>query len=369
MSTKIKLSVDVGKILDATLIAERIAGKKEALPILSCILICFESNGTVFFRATNLEASVEINMHCESDGSGKIAIPAGVLSQTIKSIGSGMVVLSVEDDNLVVESKGTKTIIKSIPNDEFPNLPAVAGRSGIHISRDRLICGIESVLYASSPSMIRPELGSIYIAVKDGKLFCVATDSFRLAEKVIIGERGGVEILIPLRHALELLHVLGRVGGSDVLLNIEESQLTVTADDVRFMSRVVDGNFPNYKEIIPRSFSTEVVVLKGDFSEMLKRARVFAGSDQHIGLHVYPQRKIFSATARSQNIGEISNSIDAALSGDDLDINFHIGYLADCLPVIGSDSIILGFAGVGKPLVIRGISDTSFTYLVMPLNK
>ena len=102
---------------------------------------------------------------------------------------------------------------------------------------------------------------------------------------------------------------------------------------------------------------------------MLRKARVFSGNDQYVGLHLYPKRKIFTATAQSPDVGEMSDSIDAAISGEDIDINFHIGYLADCIASIDSDSIILGFGGVGKPLVIRGVSDSNFTYLAMPLNR
>ena len=138
---------------------------------------------------------------------------------------------------------------------------------------------------------------------------------------------------------------------------------------MRYVSRVVDANFPNYKEIIPKKFETEATVLKSDFSEMLRKARVFAGADMHVGLHIYPKKKIFSALARSSDVGEMSDSIDAALSGEDLDINFHIGYLADCVTSIESDSLTLYFAGAGRPLVIKGVSDGSFMYLVMPLNR
>ena len=102
---------------------------------------------------------------------------------------------------------------------------------------------------------------------------------------------------------------------------------------------------------------------------MLRKARVFSGTDQHIGLHVYPKKKIFSATARSSDVGEMSDSIDAALSGEDMDINFHIGYLSDCLSSIESESITLNFSSIGRPLIIQGVSDSSFTYLVMPLNR
>jgi DNA polymerase-3 subunit beta len=199
----------------------------------------------------------------------------------------------------------------------------------------------------------------------------VATDSFRLAEKSIVGisAKNEVEVLIPLKHGNELSYILERLAEESINLSVDESQLVVSSGRVRYTSRVVDAQFPNYKEIIPKTFTTEATLLKGDFAEMLKKARVFSGNDQHVGLHVYPKKKIFSATARSQDVGEMSDSLDSALSGEDLDINFHIGYLADCIPSIESDSLTLQFAGVGRPLVVKGVSDASFTYLVMPLNR
>ena len=219
--------------------------------------------------------------------------------------------------------------------------------------------------------MIRPELGSVYVSIKKGGLVCVATDSFRLAEKTIRGGKGDEEneLLIPLKHALEVVHVLEHSETEDVSLESDESQLTVSADGVKYVSRVIEGTFPNYKEIVPKVFTTEATVLKNDFAETLKKARVFSGNDQYVGLHVYPKRKIFTATAQSADVGEMSDSIDAAVSGEDTDINFHIGYLADCLSSIGSDSITLSFAGPGKPLIIHGVSDPTFMYLVMPLNR
>lgn len=218
--------------------------------------------------------------------------------------------------------------------------------------------------------MIRPELGSIFVSIQDNAITCVATDSFRLAEKTI-PTRGkqDTELLIPLKHCQEILHVLESVQSDTVELIADEAQLVITGNGTRYMSRIVEGTFPNYKEILPKKYETEATVLKTDFIEMLKRARVFSGNDQHVGLHVYPAKKIFSATARSAEVGEMSDSIDAALTGADLDINFHIGYLSDCLSSVESDSIILGFSGAGKAAVIRGTSDASFMYLVMPLNR
>ncbi|MDO8561667.1 MAG: DNA polymerase III subunit beta, partial [bacterium] len=244
-------------------------------------------------------------------------------------------------------------------------------KKGFSVPRERLLSGIQAVSYAASLSMIRPELGSVYISIKKDGLVCVATDSFRLAEKKVKGPFGhdGGEILIPLKHAGELIYILEHIQDENVVLHVADSQLTVDSESLHFVSRVADGTFPNYQEIIPKEFVTEATVLKNDFAEMLRKARVFSGNDQHVGLHLYPKRKIFTATAQSPDVGEMSDSIDAAISGEDIDINFHIGYLSDCVSSIDSDSIILGFGGISKPLVIRGVSDSSFTYLAMPLNR
>jgi DNA polymerase-3 subunit beta len=364
-----KIGTTKEKILTAILMAERITGKKESLPILSCILI--DASKDIQLRATNLEAGIEIRVPGEVQEKGIIAIPAGVLSQTIRSISGDTITLSSEEGNLLIESRGTKTLIKAVPHEEFPALPGGTGKTTIQLSRERLIAGLQAVSYAASPSMIRPDLGSIYMVIKDGALTTVATDSFRLAEKTITqtGAKQSGEILIPLRHALELVHILEHLNEDMVALSTDDSQLIVEGGGARFVSRVVEAAFPNYREIVPKGATTEATLLKADFSEMLRKARVFSGNDMHVGLHVYPKKKIFSATARSNDVGEMSDSIDAALSGDDLDINFHIGYLGDCLASVASDSITLAFSGAGRPLVIRGVSDASFMYLVMPLNR
>ncbi|HEY4488057.1 MAG TPA: DNA polymerase III subunit beta [Candidatus Paceibacterota bacterium] len=364
-----KIATTKEKILNATLLAERVTGKRESLPILSCIR--FDAEKETIMRATNLEAGIEVRIPSEITEKGTIAVPATILSQTLRSISGDSIKLTTEEGNLLIESRGTKTLIKSVPHEEFPSLPTTTGAKGAEISRERLWHGLQAVSYAASPSMIRPDLGSVYLSLEDGSLTAVATDSFRLAEKKIseTGSKKNIELLIPLRHSLELQHILERLDEENVVLSGDDSQLVVAGGPLRYVSRIVDATFPNYKEIVPKKASTEATVLKADLADMLRKARVFAGNDQHLGFHMYPKKKIFTATARSNDVGEMSDSVDAALSGEDLDINFHIGYIAECLASIESDSVTLGFAGLGKPLVIRGVSDPSFMYLVMPLNR
>lgn len=357
------------KLLSAIQIAERVVGKKESLPVLSCVLLDVDKE--LFVRATNLESGIEIRVAGEPQEKGVIAVPVAVLSQTLRSTMGDKVTLKTDANNLILESRGTKTLIKAVSHSEFPQIPIQPGKKKLKLERVLLLQAIQSVSYAASSSMIRPELGSILVSLSSKKLTTAATDSFRLAEKVIMNGSGDgdSDILIPLKHALELVHILERVSDEHVTISAEDAQMTVVADNMQFISRVVDATFPNYKEIIPKTFETEATLLKSDLTEVLRKARVFSGSEQRVGLHVYPKKKVFDLTAQSAAIGEMSDSIDAALSGEDIDINFHIGYISDCLPIIGSDSVTLGFSGPGKPLVIRGVSDQSFLYLVMPLNR
>ena len=243
---------------------------------------------------------------------------AHVLTQTIRAVSAEKIDLRTEDSNLLIESRGTKTLIKAVPHNEFPTLSS-KDVSGIAVSRDLLLRGIQSVSYAASPSMIRPELGSVYVSMTASGIVTAATDSFRLAEKTILGTaKHDQELLIPLKHALELTYVLESIESETVEIHLNDSEITISGDDalvghVRYISRVVDGQFPNYQEIIPKKFTTEATVLKNDFAEMLRKARVFSGNDQHVGLHLYPKRKIFTATAQLSDVGEMSDSIDAAL--------------------------------------------------------
>lgn len=356
------------EILEAALIAERMVGKKESLPVLSCIYLAVEKD--ISLQATNLEAGVVVSFPGEVEKKGSAAVPVGVFVQTLRSVSAEKITISLEEGNVLVQAKGTKTLIKAVPHEEFPVIQQKS-KEFISVSRTAIIKGLQGTLYAASPSMIRPELGSVSVVLSGSTLVCAATDSFRLAEKTVRGVKASSEkeVLIPLKHAGELVHVLERINEEGVEISVEDSQLSVKGGRVFFVSRVIDGTFPNYKEVIPKSFSTEVTLLKNDFAELLRKARVFSGQEQRVGLHVYPKKKVFTGTAQSPEVGEMSDSIEAAVSGDDIDIFFNISYISDCLQSVESDSVSLGFAGPGRPLVIKGASNQDFLYLVMPLNR
>lgn len=365
-----KVSIRRTPFLEAVVLSERLVGKKESLPVLSCILI--DAQKLLTLRATNLEAGIEVEIAADIQEVGIVAVPATILSQTLRAITSDSITLSSgEEGNLLIEAQGTRTLIKTISSEEFPKLEPSSGTDTIRVVREKFLNGLQSVAYAASLSMIRPELGSVFVKFSPTEgIVCVATDSFRLAEKTISGATEGTgEVLIPLKHAQETIHLLEHMKEESIDISVDDVQMVLTGGGVRFLSRVIDAQFPDYKTIIPKNSTTTVTLLKNDLNDVLRKARVFSNKEQQVGFHIYPQRKIYTATARSQEIGEMSDSIDAALTGEDIDINFQIGYVADCISHLSTDSITMSFSGVGRPLIIRGAGDMSYTYLVMPLNK
>lgn len=363
--------VNKQKLLDTLVLAIRVVGKKESLPVLSCVLLEIKK-GTITVRATNLESGVEITIPAKSEETGTCAVPAQIFLQTIRTLRAAELTLSHNDKSLDINASGSSTAIHTIPHDEFPVIPAASAKRQFSIPQKTLTAGVQSVSYAAALSTIRPEFASVLLSYKDGAVVFAATDSFRLAEKRFhIPVKNPIpDVLIPIKNAQDMVHVFSEGGeNEEVQCTVHDAQIHAVMGPITFVSRVVDATFPNYEAIFPKRVTTEATLLLEDFAAVLQKARIFSAEAQHVGFHIYPKKKVFTAAAQSGVVGEMSDSIEAALTGEDIDINFNIPYIADCLQTIKADSVVLAFAGTGKPLIVRGVSDQTFTYLVMPLNR
>lgn len=358
------------RFAEAIALAMRVVGKKESLPVLSCVLIEVQK-GVVVLKSTNLESGVEIRLPARVGEIGACAVPAQVLLHALRTLRATEASIEYADNTLSLCAGGSVTEINTVPHEEFPRLPTPSSGTKFSLPVQALVGGIRAVSYAAAPSTIRPEFASIFISHKDGFLVFAATDSFRLAEKKITLpiKRNIPDILIPAKNAVDMIHLFEKNTEADALCTVAEEQLHVLAGGVSFISRVVDASFPNYEAIIPKSAETEVTLLKEDLANALHKARMFSGDTQQVGFHVYPKHKTCSLSARHASIGSMADSVDAALSGDDIDINFSIPLVQDCMQSIAADSIVIKFAGLGKPMVLKGVSDETFLYLVMPLNR
>ena len=346
----------------------RVVQKNPQLPVLGCIVIVAKNN-RVLVRATNLEVGVEYVLPGKIHTEGSVAISAPLLSSFITTLrGDGSITLSVSDSTLNAKTRNGTTKIKTISTEDFPTLPKSSGTT-FAIPASKLIESFESVAFCASPSIIRPELASIYLEGTEEGLVSVATDSFRLAEKKVpIPNNTPFEpILVPAKNILDILTVLD--GVDQVSVSLDDHHITFDTGKGFITSRLTSGNFPDYTQILPKDFKTHVTVLSQDFIQALKSVSIFSDSFQKVSVDVSPQEKKFLLLAQNPDAGETVEHIQAALEGEDVSMNFNHKYISDVYQVLQADSSYLSFAGAGKPLLIQGIGDTSFLYVVMPMNR
>lgn len=364
-----KIECSINKIKNALILVEKITGKNLTLPVLSSVLWVVD-NKTLKLRATNLNLGIEVIVPAKIEKEGVLAIRGDILSSLFSQLNNeGNVIFESINNNLSVKTKQNTILLKSIPYEDFPTIPIINGDSFL-IPIKTFIEGLKAVYYSSSVSEIKPEIGSVYIYPEDDLLFFVATDSFRLAEKKVkIKQKlnfGG--ILIPLKNTIEIIRVFeGKEG--DLKITLQKNQISFSTQDIYLTSRIIDGNFPDYKQIIPKGSITEAVVLKQEFMASLKISNIFSDKFNQITLKVDPIEKMFEIETNNTDIGENTTFISGALSGEAVSANFNYKYILDCFQSVTSDSINLQLNGKNKPMIVKPIGDSSFMYLIMPMNK
>ena len=364
-----KLECSMEKIKNALITVDRITGKNLTLPVLGSVL-WVATGKTLKLRATNLNIGIEIEIPAKIEKEGVIAIRSDILSSLFSILGGDSIVsFELFNDNLSVKTKLNTIILKSIPSEDFPTIPIIKGEE-LSIPAKKFLDGIKAVYYSASISEIKPEIGSVYIYPEEDMLIFVATDSFRLAEKrVKIKQKlsfGG--ILIPFKNTLEIIKVLEGVEG-DIKITLQKNQISFSTAELYLTSRVIDGTFPDYKQIIPKNNTTEVILLKQDLVSSLKISNIFSDKFNQITFNIKPKEKVFEIESKNSDIGENITLVSGAISGEDVLLNFNYKYIIDCFLSISSDSIFLEFNGNNRPMTIKPQGDPSFMYLVMPMNR
>jgi DNA polymerase III subunit beta len=365
-----KLECDKLKIETAVQKVSKLANKHLTLPVLSCVYFDLSDSNKLIVKATNLDIGVEIELKVKTIEKGCIAVPANVLLGVLSSIKEEKLILENKENNLKISSNKNSVIIKCLPHEDFPTIPRLSDFKSIKINSKDLISGFKSVWYSASNSNIKPELSSVYVFKDDGSLVFVSTDSFRLAEKKVNVKIPNEfpQTLIPFKNVSEIIKIFDDFE-EDIDIIFDKNQAAFITENIYVVSRLIDGSFPDYKQIIPKNFTTTATVLKNDLINSIKTSNIFSDTLNQVKLKIDIKNKQLIIESKNNDIGESKESIDASVSGDDVELNFNSRYITDCLQSIYSDSLILSFGGMGKPLVISGSIDRSFLYIVMPMNR
>lgn len=358
------------KLYEALHKADKLTSKNATLPVLSCVLLeAVDSFLTI--KATNLDIGVEIKIPVKVLKEGTVAIPSSLFVSYISNLSKDhKLTLEVVKGTLFITNEKNESQIKTVSHEDFPSIPRLESTKTFDISSDNLLDGLKSVWYSASTSSMKPELSSVYIYQKDDSIIFVATDSFRLAEKKVrVKNTNEFEsVLIPFKNVSEIIRIFDQFD-VDIQVVFDKNQIAFKTDGVYVVSRIIDGIFPDYNQIIPKTNSSEVVVLKNDLTQALKLSNIFANKFNQVTMTVRPSDGVFEIQSKDIDKGENRNVVQGTLRGVDIEISFNQRYITDSFNSIDSDSLTLYFNGSGKPLVIKGVGDTSFMYLVMPMNK
>jgi len=352
---------------------QKAVSKNQAVPAIENVL--FEARGDeLFIKATNIEVFVEYKITVALEKDGEFLIPVDILLQSIKNSNTQnkKITLELKKNTLHIKDGNSNFTIKTVNKEDFPIIkkPESLKNTKNTIDKDVFLKGVKSVYLFSSNMLVKPELSSVYIHKEDDNLVYVSTDQFRLAEKKIKhnSNENFQNILIPIKNINIIIKILESTEEQTLRFVSEENQLSFESDNLFVSSRILDLSFPDYKNIIPKEYKTKLIVLKEDFLNSLKKTALF--TDKFGKTEISLNNKKILLKTENKDIGEIEEQIDVVQEGEDnFKLNINNKYLQEGVLAINSDSVELWFLKEGSPLLLKGVGDDSFVYILMPMNN
>lgn len=349
--------------------AEKATGKNMSLPVLGTILFIAQKN-SLTLRATNLDIGVEFLIPATIKKEGSIALPGNTISSFVNTLQNVKTITGKTEQGILHLTAGANTVsLKTHPIDDFPTIPIVEEGDMLAIQSQKLIQGFKSVSYSAALNDIKPEFSGIYIHADKDHLVFVATDTYRLAEKKIKEKKTPdfQGIIIPNKNIQEIIRIFEGVD-DDISIVSNKNQVSFSTETIHISSRAINTPFPHYQEIFPKTYTTNATILKQDIIQALKIATIFSDKSGRVTLLVDPAKKQCKFISQEQNTGEQESYIQAAISGEYVEHDYNYRYILECLQYIPQDTVVFSISADGK-LIIQGLGDNTFTYLVAPLMK
>lgn len=363
-----KFSCKIENLKKGLQLVSHVVGKNQSLPILNNVLI-ETKEGSLNLSTTNLEIGIRTSVRGKVDKEGSVTIPARLMSEYINNLNSETVDLEVEKTNLKITSKGSSTTVKGLDASEFPLLPDIDPSVRLDLDVKTLKQSLSQTVLASATDNSRPELCSVLMKLTNKQIILTATDSYRLAEKKInIDQDLNMTVLVPQTTFQEVNRVFDDVDGGSVKIELTDNQIKFSNDNCFLISRVAEGQFPDYEQIIPDNNKTQCIVNVSGFSKAVRAASIFCrqGIDD-LKLELKENKIIL--TAINDKVGESFIEVEADVVGEDNSIVFNYHYLLDVLGVVNSTEIDFGISESNLPGIIRPHGDDRYTYVIMPIRQ
>lgn len=354
-----------------------VAGKNVSLPILGNVLIK-AGEQKVDFSTTNLELAIVSTLRAKVEEPGVFTVPARTLSGFVNLLSDEKVEISLKGNEIEVICGTSSTKIKGTPADEFPVVPVVGEGVGYLVDAEAIKKGLGQVFHAASKNEIRPELAGVLFSFNDeaGVLTMAATDSYRLAEKKIKLLQGEAKtrIIVPARAAQEISHILSLLNGveneKNVRLLITDSQIVLRSNDVELVSRLVEGQYPDYTQIIPKEFKTTAELSTNQLVKEVKAASLFTTVGVNaVSLDFDTARGVVVVSSISTQTGEHKSEVVSDIKGDKNNVLLNHRYVLDGLANIDTENSLVKLVNADSPCVIAPKNDQSFVYIIMPIRQ
>ena len=367
-------------------VVSRAISGQQALPILNNILFHIEGKRCTL-SATNLEFSIISHLDAEVENEGSITIPAKAIQNFAQySMDDEVVFESSEDSHLKCHSKKSKTVIAGESAAEYPTITTIQKEVQLNVSTEELLEAIHYVSFASARTTTRPVLSGVYCKASKGKLTLVATDSYRLSEYKIpvLDVQGEVECIVPAKVLMEIMSILGGVRGKEedegkekgkekkqktgdsITITLSSQQIEVVVGRTTILSRLIDGTFPNYQQILPSGHKTKVMLPHAEFLTDVKRMHYFA-KESNNNLTITVSGKDVLLQTNATQIGQDESRIAAASQGEKNKIALSSSYLLDFLSHVSGGEVEMQLTDKMHPALFRIPNLPNFLHLVMPL--
>jgi len=358
-------------------VVEKIVGKNLSLPILDNILINTEDN-FLSLSSTDLETAIKIWILIKIIKKGKVVVPAKLLSNFISLLPNEKIILEEKNQGLHIECKSFKNQIQGFNPEEFPLIPEFKDLDFLELDNKKFCQGLSQIVDIASPSQSRPEISGIYFIFSKNIFKIVATDSFRLAEKSIILNtpiKKDIAFILPQKPAREIINILNEKEGNIKIYFLPNQTMfefpmkEAPRPQIQIISRLIEGEYPNYEEIIPKKFKTRVTIKRDEFLNQIKAASLFSGKINEVKIKINAQNKEVEISAQDSNIGESQSSIIAKIEGDTIEASFNYKFLIDGLLNIRSSEVIFDLSKEDGPCILKPVGDASYIYVVMPIKS
>jgi DNA polymerase III subunit beta len=365
VGTGLRITVSKDELVSALGVVSRAVSTRTSVQILSGILVEAQGN-ELRLAATDMELSLRATASAQIEGDGAIVLPGKTFADIARLLPGGDVSIEHKPAESVVHvtaGSASYTLHTYNPED-FPRLQELESLQTFTVDRESLLDTIHRVARAASRDESRPVLTGILVSFIGGKLVMAATDSYRLAvkETELDGTVPELEAIVPSRALQELARIAG--SGDTVDVGVHENQVVFATDGVWLTTRRIDGQFPNYRQLLPEQFEHELTLPRLELLEVVRRASVMIQRATPLQLR-FAEGEL-TVIARTHDVGESQESMPVAFSGETLEIGFNADFLRDGLESMDGDDVRLKLISPLRPAVIQGEGD-DFTYLVMPI--